>query len=111
MLLEQLHDYSDKWFNIGLKLGFTEPHLKQIRSMPLLFMSGAPTSFMTEMLSQFVQWPTDKYSSKPTLGLLCSALRSSLVGLGSQAKIVEQAMGQSTSTIRENRVLVSHNKI
>ena len=76
---------------IGLGLEFTQPELNQISSNPSLFMS-APTSFLTELLSQWVQWLTVDHPTKPTLRALCETLRSSLVGLGSLAEKVEREM-------------------
>ena len=90
-LLNLIHNFSDKWNEIGLGLGFTPPELNQIISNPSLFMS-APTSFLTKLLSQWVQWPTMDHPIKPTLCALCETLRSSLVGLGSLAEKVEREM-------------------
>ena len=63
--------------------------------MPLLLVR-APTSYLQELLSQWVQWPTASHPTKPTLEALCAALRSSLVGLGSLADKVNEEMRQST---------------
>ena len=104
--MDLLHNFSDKWKEIGLILGFTQPELNQIKSDPSLYMSGAPASFLTKLLSQWVQWPTVDHPTKPTLGALCEALRSSLVGLGSLAKKVEREMNYST-TGKAIRVLCS----
>ena len=70
-------------------LGFIQPELNQIGAMPSLF-TTAPKSYLTELLSQWVQWPTVKHPTKPTLSTLCEALRSSSVGLGSLAEQVEK---------------------
>ena len=94
-LMGLLHNFGDKWNEIGLVLGFTEPELKQISSNPLLLIS-APASFLTKLLSQWVQWPTVDHPTKPTLGELCETLRSSLIGLGSLAEKVEREMKCST---------------
>ena len=91
-----IHDFSDKWFEIGLGLGFTSPQLKRIASKPL-FQAGAPTRYLTELLSQWVQWPTNGHPHKPTLEALCEALRSSLVGLGQLADELEREMKHSTT--------------
>lgn len=95
-LLELFHGYNHKWPDIGLGLGFTSPELDQISKTPLLYLS-APTSYMREMLGQFVQWPIESHSTKPTLHLLCSVLRKSTVGLGSHAKKVEDRMKKSST--------------
>ena len=90
-LLNLLHNYSDKWFDIGLELGFAPSELNLIRNMPLL-LNDAPVSYLTKLLSQWVQWPTSEHPTKPTVGMLCEALRTSLVGLGSLADKVQEDM-------------------
>jgi hypothetical protein len=60
----------------------------------LTLLTGAPVSYLQELLSQWVQWPTTDHPNHPTLRALCTALRSSLVGLGSLAKEVEKEMKQ-----------------
>ena len=57
---------------------------------------GAPVSYLQELLSQWVQWPTTEHPSNPTLEALCAALRSPLVGLGSLAKEVEKEIKPRT---------------
>ena len=94
-LLKLLQSHSYQWKLIGLSLGFIDPELTTISNMHRLFM-GAPTSFLQELLSQWVQWPTASHPTKPTLEALCAALRSSLVGLGSLADKVNEEMRQST---------------
>ena len=90
-LLNLVHNFSDKWHHIGLGLGFAPSELNQISSNPSLFMS-APASFLTQLLSQWVQWPTVHHPTKPTLRALCGTLRSSFVGLGSLAEKIEREM-------------------
>ena len=92
-LMRLLQSYSTKWEMIGLSLGFIQCELKTISGMPKLFV-GAPVSYLQELLSQWVQWPTEEHQNNPTLGALCTALRSSLVGLGSLAEEVEKEMKQ-----------------
>ena len=92
-LTRLLQSYSTKWDMIGLSLGFIQCELNIISGMPKLFV-GAPVSYLQELLSQWVQWPTTDHPSHPTLGALCTALRSSLVGLGSLAEEVEREMKQ-----------------
>ena len=96
-LLHLLQCYSFKWNEIGLSLGFITPELNTISKMPLLLV-GAPTSYLQELLSQWVQWPTASHSTRPTLESLCGALRSSLVGLGSLADQVKE-MRQRAGTV------------
>ena len=92
-LMRLLWSYSYKWNPIGLSLGFTQHELNTIFGMFKLLV-GAPVSYLQELLSQWVQWPTADHPSHPTLGALCTALRSSLVGLGSLAEEVEGEMKQ-----------------
>ena len=92
-LMRLLRNYSTKWEMIGLSLGFIQRELSIISGMPKLF-AGAPVSYLQELLSQWVQWPTADHPSHPTLGALCTALRSSLVGLGTLAEEVEKKMKQ-----------------
>ena len=95
-ILSLLQKYSSKWNEIGLTLGFIKPELDTIFSMSKLF-NGAPASYLQELLSQWVQWPTTDHPKNPTLEALCTALRSSLVGLGSLAEEVEKKMKQCTT--------------
>jgi hypothetical protein len=92
-LLRRLQFYSRKWEMIGLSLGFIQRELNTISGM-LKLLTGAPVSYLQELLSQWVQWPTEEHQNNPTLGALCTALRSSLVGLGGLAEEVEKEMKQ-----------------
>ena len=96
-LLNLMHDFSDKWYDIGLGLGFVPAELNQIRSKPSLFME-APVSFLTQLLSQWIQWPTVRHHLKPTVRLLCETLHSSRIGLGVLAEKVEAEMKPSTTS-------------
>ena len=95
-LMNLIHNFSDKWNEIGLGLGFAPSELKQISSNPSLFMS-APASFLTELLSQWVRWPTVTHPTKPTLRALCGTLCSSLVGLGNLAEKLQREIECSTT--------------
>ena len=90
-LLELIHNYSYKWDMIATSLGFLPAEVNSIRGMPMLFMS-APTSYLKEILNRWVQWPTDDHPTRPTLRVLCTSLRSSMVGLGALADKVEREM-------------------
>ena len=94
-LMRLLQSYSYKWNPIGLSLGFTQHELNTIFGM-LRLLVEAPVSYLQELLSQWVQWPTTEHPSNPTLEALCTALRSPLVGLGSLAKEVEREMNART---------------
>ena len=93
-LLQLIHTFSSKWDMIGIFLGFAPSEIEHIRSMPLL-LTTAPTSHLTALLSQWVQWPTLRHPTKPTLRALCTSLRSSLVGLGGLADKVEVEIKES----------------
>ena len=97
-LLRLLQNHSPKWNEIGLSLGFTPSELDTIRSM-LKLLVGAPVSYLQELLTQWVQWPTTDHPKYPTPELLCTALRSPLVSLGSLAQNVEKELKRSTSGI------------
>ena len=99
-----IHNYSDKWNYIGMGLGFVQPELNQICSNPSLLVSGAPTSFLNNLLNQWVQWPTMDHPTRPTLRALCEALRSSLVGLGSLAEEVKRELSCSTAAGKGSHV-------
>ena len=96
-LMRLLQSYSSKWNPIGLNLGFTSHELDTISSMSRLF-NMAPVSYLQELLSQWVQWPTTEHPNNPTLEALCSALQSPLAGLGSLAKDVEKEIKQCAGT-------------
>ena len=95
-LLELIHNFSYKWHEIGLGLGFVQSELTLISSNPLLLIS-APASFLRTLLSQWIQWPTKDHPTKPTLEALCEALRGSLVGLGRLAEEVERKLKCSST--------------
>ena len=95
-LMTLMQSFSDHWLEIGMALGFTPPELNQIRKNPML-LTTAPKSFLTELLSLWIQWPTVDHPTKPTLEALCEALRSSLVGLGQLAEEVEREMKYTTT--------------
>ena len=82
-LVSHLHkDASHKWSEIGLALNFRDGELKSIiQSFP----RATTQQLLTELLSQWCQWPTADHSDVPTMERLCDALRSGLVGLGAQA--------------------------
>lgn len=90
------HDFSTKWYDIGIGLGFTPSELNLIIGKPLL-LAAAPTSYLAELLGQWMQWPTVNHPQKPTSRALCEALRSSHVGLGSLAEKVESEMRDSNA--------------
>ena len=104
-LLNQLNNFSDKWFDIGMGLGFAPSELNLIKCMESLF-NDAPVSYFTKLLSQWVQWPTAEHPTKPTLESLCMSLRRSIVGLGSLADKLEEdikSLGTSKCIVAGHR--------
>ena len=89
MVLTLISTHGSKWRLIGMGLGFTNSELSSISSQPSLFVT-APVSYLTELLSQWVQWPVEKHSTEPTLAALCKALRSPPACLGKVAQDVER---------------------
>ena len=81
-LMRDLHLYAFKWQAIGTALNFLQGELENIiHSSP-----GADVELLlTELLSRWSHWPTAEHSNVPTMGRLCDALRSGLVGLGAEA--------------------------
>ena len=84
-LLKQLANYSSKWRDIGLSLGFQSRELDVIQAKPLL-LEGAPNSWLSKILAEWLQWaPGDSRGSTSfaTLESLKSALAEA--GLGVKA--------------------------
>ena len=110
-LLCLLWNHSNKWNTIGLALGFLPSELNTISAMPNLLV-GSPQSCLQELLTRWVQWPTNNYRSEPTLEALCKALRSAPVGLGSLADTVYQEMIQNTgkSAVKKHCMITSKTK-
>ena len=85
VLLKQLIYHSSKWRDIGLHLGFQPGELEGIQDQPLL-LGGAPKSWLSKMLAEWLQWaPGDGRGSisSATLEGLKAALREA--GLGAKA--------------------------
>ena len=97
VLMNLMHNYSDKWQDIGLALGFALSELNVIGNTPSLF-ATAPVSYLRQLLYQWMQWPTNDHSIKPTLEALCTALRSSSVGLGCLSVTVEEEIKKSKTS-------------
>ena len=85
VLLKQLTKHSTKWRKIGSSLGFLPSKLEEIQAKPLL-LDDAPISWLSEMLSVWLQWaPGDNRGSTSfaTLEGLKDALREA--GFGATA--------------------------
>ena len=75
-LLEKLTKHAARWRGIGERLRFTPDELDNIEARPLL-LQRAPTSWLREMLAEWLQWaPGDSRGSRDfaTLEALKSAL-------------------------------------
>ena len=86
LLLTQLSEHAAKWRDIGIHLGFHEGELAKIAGAPLL-LEGAPDSWLSAMLSEWVEWaPEDHRGSTQyaTLKNLKNAVSKS--GLGKTAQ-------------------------
>ena len=89
-LSEALASHVHKWKEIGSVLGFSPNELDVIAAKPSLF-SRAPNSWLTEMLSTWVQWtPETQHGKYATLEDLVKALQSKMVGLGVVAEEIKK---------------------
>ena len=85
-ILEVLHSYSHKWSEIGLRLGFIDPQLSTIQAAPSLF-HNAPSSYLREMLTQWLQWAPGDAAGHESYATLESLQRAvSKAGLGVTAQ-------------------------
>ena len=96
-LMEILSSVASKWNQIGTALRFNPTELDNIRVQHRLF-TGAPNSYLQELLSQWVQWPNDVHpNAVATIGGLESALKSRLVGYGAMAEMLKSKFQQLKS--------------
>jgi hypothetical protein len=64
VLFRQLQIHSAQWREIALCLGFLPSELDEIQARPFL-LSGAPKSWLSKMLAEWLQWaPGDSRGSK-----------------------------------------------
>ena len=64
-LMEILGNYSNKWNEIGMSLGFLPGELDVIKGNFTL-LTGAPRSYLQTLLQDWVMWPNEAHSSQPT---------------------------------------------
>ena len=84
-LLSKLNSHASKWRDIGSQLGFLEGELATIEDKPLL-LTGAPKSWLREMLSEWLQWaPGDGRGSSSFATLYALKIALSNSGLGATA--------------------------
>ena len=86
LLLTQLSEHAANWRDIGTHLGFRQGELNIIKCAPLL-LQEAPKSWLSAMLSEWLEWaPGDQRGSTrcATLNSLKSALKKA--GLGRTAQ-------------------------
>ena len=81
-LLRQLSTHAAQWRNIGTALGFAQGEMDNIHSNTLL-QPGSPTSWLSKMLSQWLEWaPCNARGSRDfaTLEGLREALKAANLG-------------------------------
>ena len=82
----KLSPHSSRWRRIGEGLGFTPAELSNIEAAPLL-LPGAPVSYLSAILSGWLQWaPGDARGSRDyaTLQSLRTAVDNAGLGLTAQ---------------------------
>ena len=97
-ILQHLQPFSNKWEEIGERLGFSSLRLQNIRDMPSLF-NSAPSSYLRQMLCEWQQWaPGDARgsSSYATLEALVSAVDRA--GLGRAAQELKKSIISTLSS-------------
>ena len=92
--MNHLHQFAYKWREIGTALSF---HHGDLENISQTFPRGTPQQLLTELLSQWSEWPTAIHSGVPTVERLCDALRSGLVGLGALANSLQDTRTQLPS--------------
>ena len=87
-IYSKLKDKAANWRDIGKELGFKEGEMNNIQSNLVLLTQSPPSSFLREMLSQWLQWaPGDGrcstgYATKDSLR--AALLRANLEQLAQQ---------------------------
>ena len=80
IIYQRLTLYATKWRDIGMALGFLEGELDNIQSNPMLLTQTPPKSWLSEMLSQWLQWgPGDARGSKDYASI--ESLKEALLNL------------------------------
>ena len=82
-LMRELHDVAPKWQIFCSQLGVPISELNIIAAKPLL-LSGAPVTYLQYALDLWI------CSKQSTLGVLCEALRTEVVGEDTMAVKVER---------------------
>ena len=86
-LLIQLCEHAAKWKDIGTYLGFSQGELEIIQTNPMLFVQGAPRSYLNYMLSEWLQWaPGDDRGSTQFATLQAFQSAMNKAGLGMAAR-------------------------
>ena len=63
-LMANLHKYAYKWRDIGSSLNF---HPGELENISQSFPKATTQQLVTELLSQWSQWPTSDHSDAPTM--------------------------------------------
>ena len=71
-IVSLLKECSYKWREIGASLGFRSEELSSISGRPSLY---SPDSYLRELLSQWLDWPTPYHPDPPTWEILLQALK------------------------------------
>ena len=102
LLFTQLKEHAAEWKDIGTHLGFSHGELSNIQASPLHLLNGAPKSWLSAMLAEWLEWaPGDERGSNNIANLsdLKSAVREA--GLGRTA---EELTLSNTSPVGRSRV-------
>ena len=104
-LMTHLHQYAYKWRDIGISLGFSHGDSENItHSSP----RATTQQLLSELLSQWSQWPTAYHTDIPTMGRLYDTLRSTLVELGAVANDLYKMKNQLPSQVDEYVTFASY---
>lgn len=80
-LLIILNEHASKWRNIALHLGFLSSELDNIEARPLL-LQAAPKSWLTAMLTEWLQRAPNNTRGNPSIESLTQALNESGLEFG-----------------------------
>lgn len=84
-ILTKLNEHASKWREIGTFLGFRPGELNLIESKPLL-LTGAPGSWLRELLAEWLQWAPGDVRGSAEYARLSSLKRAvDKAGLGRTA--------------------------
>ena len=89
IIFDKLKSHAHMWREIGHALGFSEEEMKIIENKPALYQQ-APTSYLRELLSQWLQWAPGDYRCSEghatKESLYAALLQANLGGLARKCK-------------------------